>query len=1140
MSRFAGATPERLQPPLHPCEQSALLHVGHSWGGGIDRWIHDYAAADRDNWNLLLRSRTWRNEAGVELELVDLAAQDEVLLAWRLEDPIPCTATTHRQYRRILAEIVASFGVEAVLASSLIGHSLDVLDTGLPTAVVLHDFVPFCPALFAWFGQPCVSCDRERLERCLAGNPQNVFWHLDDAGQWLALREAYAERLARASVRVAAPGHSVHERYAVLFPVLRDKPWREIPHGLGHVPELSQAEAAAGPLAQRRLRVVVPGRLLPHKGLHLFSAMLNELTGFADVLLLGSGDYGLPFQGVEHVEVVPDYPNESLGDHVRGFAPDCALLLSVIPETFSYILSEMFALGVPAVATRLGAVAERIEDGRNGFLVDPDPQAVLQSLRELSQAPEVLDRVSTVLRSQAVRTAEAMVSEYRELLGLDGVPAARRPSPGLLAHAAVREAAARRYLRAEVARRQQVADHLAARAQHLENVKALTEERADAQESRADAQQQRADAQEERADAQERRADAQEARGDAQEARANAQETRADAQEARADAQEARADAQEARANAQEARANAQEARANAQEARADAQQRRADAQQKRAAILENELATQRARAGHLELQLAAVEAWRETVLSSTSWRVTGPLRSVSGLLRRAAPAARDGAENPAVPAVPTRAGVVPPPASPTGTASTSFPAGAAAGTAADAPSAEAPEMVTRTTHGGMSKPPGEAPLSTTAEAGVGVASGTTSGAVAEVASAGPPEVRPDAPPDTSPALRSGASSETLSEGLPGQAPREVVGGSDAPDGGPTDPVVPETPNHAVIARPAAPTGQVRGAQSAESPEQTGPAPSVVVPSGDLLALARARRLDRVLGIAVDRIPEVVADQVPEGFSMLVSGPGPGGGPRSVACFEGLDTHPDAASTALAMRLDRVVVPAEGVARRFRELWPGARARVSLTRYPLAAQWPVAVDGQSLRARQRDRLGLPDRTRLVLGIGRVGSPGGLARFATLATRCCELRNDVRFVWMGVRNPDWERAHWLEVGLPVAMRRLFLVEDENLAAWLTAADAYIGCRSPDVHDPGAVEALAAGLPVCVASVASLPDVLRLPPGAGQVDEASGEEAIHWLAARVPALQPGVPYARPRFGADIAACLGGREVLETFRAACLKYD
>ena len=763
----------RYAAPLHACDQPALLHVGHSWGGGIDRWIHDYAAADRDNWNLLLRSRTRYDAAGVELELVDLAAQDEVLLGWELDDPIACTATRHGQYRQILAEITAGFGVEAVIVSSLIGHSLDVLDGGLPTGLVLHDFVPFCPALFAWYGQPCVSCDRTALERCLAGNPQNAFWHLDDADQWLALRAAYAERLASRPVRIAAPGRAVHARYATLFPVLRERPWREIPHGLGHVPQRAQPPETRGPLGHRRLRVVVPGRLQPHKGLHLFLALLGELTDFADVLLLGSGDYGLPFRGQAGVEVVPDYANAALADQVRDFAPDCALLLSILPESFSYTLSEMFALGVPVVATRLGAFAERIEDGCNGFLVDPEPAAVVRRLRALSQTPDVLDRVAKVLRAQAVRSAEAMVKDYRDMLGLDPAPVGQRPRPGALARAAVREAAVRRYRRAQIARRP---------------------------------------------------------------------------------------------------------------------------------------------------------------------------------------------------------------------------------------PAAE---------------------------------------------SAGADPVRP-------------------------------IG--------------------------------------------------IAVAPGDLMALARARRIGQGPGD-----PSLAGDAgpVPAGFSLLFCGAGADRDRHSVACFEGLGHAPDTGSTALAMQLDRVVTPTAGIAQRFRSLWPDAPARVTVIPFPLVAQWPSATDPGALR--QRDKLGLPDRARLVLGIGPVGPDGGLERFAGLATRTCERRNDVRFVWLGGRDPDWERAHWLAVGLPVAMRQLFLVDDENLAAWLGAADAYIGCRPAAVYDPGALEALGAGLPVCVASRASLPEAVWGPPCAGLLAEGVDTAAIDWLEARL-AERDGLHGGDDACRGRVLARFAGPPAREAFRAAC----
>ena len=298
MNHFFGASSEQLQPPAHDCSQPALLHVGHSWGGGIDRWIHDFAAADSENWNLLLRSRTGRNAAGVRLELVDLAANDDLLLAWDLDPPIPCTAIGHDQYRRILDEIIGQFGVGAVLVSSLIGHALEMLDIDLPQVLVLHDFAPFCPALFAWFGKPCVKCDGGDLGRCLTRNPLNLFWYRDDPDEWLALREAYAVRIARDTVRVAAPGRAIHERYADLFPVLGDKPWHLIAHGLRNElrPPAQEPANEFGRTVrepEERLRLLVPARLAPHKGLYLFNAILPEVVEFADVLLLGCGEFGL-------------------------------------------------------------------------------------------------------------------------------------------------------------------------------------------------------------------------------------------------------------------------------------------------------------------------------------------------------------------------------------------------------------------------------------------------------------------------------------------------------------------------------------------------------------------------------------------------------------------------------------------------------------------------------------------------------------------------------------------------------------------------------------------------------------------------------------------------------------------------------
>ncbi|MBL0040833.1 MAG: hypothetical protein IPP28_07255 [Xanthomonadales bacterium] len=48
-------------------------------------------------------------------------------------------------------QIRLRFGVGSVIVSSLIGHSLDALATGLPTELVCHDYFPLWPVLHADF-----------------------------------------------------------------------------------------------------------------------------------------------------------------------------------------------------------------------------------------------------------------------------------------------------------------------------------------------------------------------------------------------------------------------------------------------------------------------------------------------------------------------------------------------------------------------------------------------------------------------------------------------------------------------------------------------------------------------------------------------------------------------------------------------------------------------------------------------------------------------------------------------------------------------------------------------------------------------------------------------------------------------------
>lgn len=394
------------------CLKRTRLHILHGWGGGTSRWVADFCKADTECRNLVLRSSSDRNHTARWLELLEIGVGETVLMRWELSTPIDGTAIEHPQYLAILELVCETFGVGAVMVSSLIGHALSVLDTTLPTTIVLHDLYPFCPALFGYFQETCTGCSSDRLATCLHENPHNVFWHNTQADQWSRLRSAFLIRLMGGrKFKFVAPSASVWQRWTQLLPEMTHLDFTKIAHGtdaeIFHRPQIGAMDD------RHRLRVVVPGRLPPHKGLLLVREVVARLADHCDFLLLGSGAFGAALESFECVEIIPDYAPSELVGHIARFQPDLALLASVLPESFGYTLSEMNALGIPVLATRLGAFAERIEAGVTGFLADPSSDALENTLRMLVTDRACLRKVRERVERRPVRTLQDMVDDYR-------------------------------------------------------------------------------------------------------------------------------------------------------------------------------------------------------------------------------------------------------------------------------------------------------------------------------------------------------------------------------------------------------------------------------------------------------------------------------------------------------------------------------------------------------------------------------------------------------------------------------------------------------------------------------------------------------------------------------------------------------
>jgi glycosyltransferase involved in cell wall biosynthesis len=93
-----------------------------------------------------------------------------------------------------------------------------------------------------------------------------------------------------------------------------------------------------------------------------------------------------------------------------------AFLLPSSYETFSLVTFEAAANGLAILAAPVSGVRELIEDGRNGLLIERDPEDLAQRLCQLAAEPALRASLGRAARESVLRFgSERMVAEHHEL-----------------------------------------------------------------------------------------------------------------------------------------------------------------------------------------------------------------------------------------------------------------------------------------------------------------------------------------------------------------------------------------------------------------------------------------------------------------------------------------------------------------------------------------------------------------------------------------------------------------------------------------------------------------------------------------------------------------------------------------------------
>ncbi|OGP88468.1 MAG: hypothetical protein A2156_03305 [Deltaproteobacteria bacterium RBG_16_48_10] len=175
-----------------------------------------------------------------------------------------------------------------------------------------------------------------------------------------------------------------------------------------------------------KIRFCYFGNILPLKGLHILIQAFKGLPeGRATLTIYGSRT---PWNEVYYdhlkqqasglsVDFRGPFQRERLSEALRD--QDVVVLPSICYESFSFVIREASSLGIPVIASRIGAIPEAIEEEVNGLFFEPGaPEDLRRCLFRFLRDPGLVQRMASKTKKAKLMDEHAaeLVEIYQKVI----------------------------------------------------------------------------------------------------------------------------------------------------------------------------------------------------------------------------------------------------------------------------------------------------------------------------------------------------------------------------------------------------------------------------------------------------------------------------------------------------------------------------------------------------------------------------------------------------------------------------------------------------------------------------------------------------------------------------------------------------
>lgn len=296
---------------------------------------------------------------------------------------------------------------------------------GVPFVTTLHYYTRVCAKkTLVRDGQACAGPAPLACLKCAGAHYGLVKGAVTVVGNWVG--RAIEDRIAGETIAVSA-ATAAGNRLA------SPGRWRTIPNMLpdtvpGSVEGPDSSEAPLPPGLPAAPFLLYVGDLRSEKGVPTLLEAYRLLNDPPPLVLVGESFPSSPRWFPPGVIVTGPVSHDRIAPLWRRAS--MAIVPSVWEEPFGIVALEAMAAGRPVVASRVGGLAEVVDDGVTGVLVTPaDPAALAAGIQRLLDDAELRSRLGAAARVAAERYRSAVVVEAVERCYLDAIRRTTRVVP---------------------------------------------------------------------------------------------------------------------------------------------------------------------------------------------------------------------------------------------------------------------------------------------------------------------------------------------------------------------------------------------------------------------------------------------------------------------------------------------------------------------------------------------------------------------------------------------------------------------------------------------------------------------------------------------------------------------------------------